>query len=141
MKRRELRKYMIQILFQIDLAKTEPSEAFHSLLDEEEVLANDLLFVQERVEGTQNHLSEIDALISKFLEGWTLTRLPYVDRAILRLAVYELLYTKDTSMKVILNEAVELAKVFGADESPKFINGVLGSLARKHGEVSNQPNT
>jgi len=131
MKRRELRQKILQILFQMDLAKTESAEAIDSLVGEIEMEEKDLSFIKDRVMGTYQQLAVIDEKVAKYLKKWTLSRLSYIDRSILRLAVYELLFTNDTSVKVIVNEAVELAKVFGEEDSPKFINGVLGSLVKE----------
>lgn len=128
MKRRETRKKILQLLFQTDLAKIEPQEALESMFADEEKDDEEYFFIEERVMGTYEHIGEIDPIIAKYLKGWSISRLPYIDRSILRLAAYELLYKKDISVNVILNEAVELAKVFGTEESPKYINGVLGSF-------------
>lgn len=129
MKRRETRKKILQLLFQTDLAKIEPQEALDSMFADEEK-DEEYFFIEERVMGTYKHISDMDPVIAKYLKGWSISRLPYIDRSILRLAAYELLYKKDTSVNVILNEAVELAKVFGTEESPKYINGVLGSFVK-----------
>ncbi|GEE02708.1 N utilization substance protein B [Gordonia spumicola] len=81
------------------------------------------------VEGVASDAAQIDAVISSHLENWKLHRLPAVDRAILRLAVWELLYSNDVDIHVVLDEAVKLAKELSTDESPSFVNGVLGRVA------------
>jgi len=78
--------------------------------------------------GVSEHAAHIDDLISSHLQGWTLDRLPAVDRAILRVAVWELLYHEDVPEAVAVDEAVQLAKELSTDESPSFINGVLGQV-------------
>ncbi|OBI90090.1 transcription antitermination factor NusB [Mycobacterium sp. 1245805.9] len=78
--------------------------------------------------GVGEHLAHIDDLISSHLQGWTLDRLPAVDRAILRVAVWELLYADDVPEPVAVDEAVQLAKELSTDESPGFVNGVLGQV-------------
>ncbi len=83
------------------------------------------------MEGTQSNRERIDKVLSEYLKGWQIDRLSRVDREVLRLAVYELLYTKDTPPKVVVNEAIELAKHFGTEESGKFVNGVLGKLFKE----------
>jgi len=131
MKRREAREKILQLLFQIDINKEDqPMSAIRLMFDEDTVSSEDFSFIENRVSGTFQHLQEIDQNIMNYLKGWTITRLANVDRAVLRLATYELMYINDTSVNVILNEAVELAKNFGTNDSPKFINGVLGSLAK-----------
>ncbi len=82
-------------------------------------------FAKERLRGVLEHKKELDEIIQKFLKGWKLNRLASVDRNILRLSLYELLKCPDIPAKVAINEAVELAKKFGSDESSSFINGVL----------------
>jgi N utilization substance protein B len=81
----------------------------------------------ELTEGVRERRSEIDKHIQRFAPAWPVGQLPAVERNILRLALYEMHYRSDTPRKVAINEAVELAKVFGAETSPKFVNGVLGS--------------
>lgn len=99
-----------------------------------EVLAQQILEVDELarliVEGVAAHREAIDERISGHLVGWTLQRMPTIDRLVLRMATFELMERRETPTAVILNEAVELAKRFSTDESPRFVNGVLGSVAR-----------
>ena len=81
------------------------------------------------VRGVVEHQRRVDALLSEHSKGWTLERMPAVDRAILRIAVFELLYSVDVPPAVVVNEAVDAAKVLSTDDSPKFVNGVLGQIA------------
>ena len=88
-------------------------------------------YAEELVQGVIDHCDEIDDRLSDTSENWTLDRMPVVDRAILRLAVYEMLYVDDVPVSVSINEAVELAKAYGGeDDSSRFVNGVLGRIAR-----------
>ena len=80
------------------------------------------------VEGVAEHADRIDELIDRHAHGWSIDRLPDVDRAILRMAVYELLWADDVPDAVVIDEAVELAKALSTDESPKYVNGVLGAI-------------
>lgn len=82
------------------------------------------------VEGVQANRARIDDILSRYAEGWPLERMPDVDRAVLRLAVYELLYRTDVPAAVAIDEAVELAKSLSTDESPRFVNGLLGRVHR-----------
>lgn len=83
------------------------------------------------VEGVEAHRPEIDERISSTSENWTIDRMPLMDLIIMRIAVYEMLYAEDVPISVSINEAVELAKFFGGDdESPRFVNGMLGNIAR-----------
>lgn len=124
MKRRIAREKALQALFQIDLSNIESEDAMAHALDGAESDA----FFENLVHGVVNHKPEIDRLISKHLVNWKLDRIANVDRAILRTAVYELLYQEDIPANVTINEAIELAKSFGDDKAAKFINGVLSSI-------------
>src|SRR5690242_14989598 len=85
-------------------------------------------YIQELVEGTESHKTIIDELLTDYLKGWKMDRLSKVDREVLRLAAYEMIYRDDVPAKVVVNEAIELAKHFGTEESGKFVNGVLGKM-------------
>ena len=92
----------------------------------------DALFSDRLYEGVHAHSGQIDAEIEAHANGWALNRIAKVDLSILRIAVYELLYERAIPVGATVNEAVELAKVFGGDKSPGFINGVLGAIAKEH---------
>jgi len=92
-------------------------------------------YCQQIVQGVEANQELIDAEIEKTSEHWTLSRMPLVDRNILRIAVYEIIFEDDVPNSVAINEAVELGKVFGGEDSSKFINGVLGRIAEKHEAV------
>ena len=98
----------------------------------EEPSEADIQFADEIVNGVQQNLSSIDEKISGAAVGWTIERMPKVDISILRNAVYEMLFSEGTPVAVAINEAVELAKVYCDEKSPKFINGLLGKIARQH---------
>lgn len=136
MKRRDTRQIILQILFQMDFTKIEPDEAIDYMLEEHKINDEELSFIKEIVYGTNGNITNLDKEIIKYTKGWTIDRLPNIDRSILRMSTYELLYNKDTPVKVVLNEAIELAKLFGSDDSPKFINGVLGSIVKENPAIS-----
>lgn len=98
----------------------------------EEPSEADVRFADEIVSGVQQNLSDIDGMISQAAVGWTIERMPKVDISILRNAVFEMLFSEGTPVAVAINEAVELAKVYCDERSPKFINGLLGKIARQH---------
>ncbi|MBO8170366.1 MAG: transcription antitermination factor NusB [Bacillaceae bacterium] len=131
MSRRLAREKALQALFQIDMTGEEPSRAMTSVLEhgQEELIPYD--FLSDLVSGTVSHQAAVDELIGSHLEGWTLSRLSYVDRNILRLATYEMLYRDDIPEKVSVNEAIELSKLFSTEESSRFINGVLSSIMNR----------
>lgn len=86
-------------------------------------------YAQSLVRGFVEHQDRIDGLLAEHSRGWTVDRMPAVDRAILRIAVYELLYSIEVPPAVVVNEAVDAAKVLSTDDSPRFVNGILGQLA------------
>ena len=131
----------VQMLFQSDLGGSSPAQIFGSFdpqtyLEEEgsggRQLAAAYDYGKSLVEGTLRHREEIDRLIREQTEHWRLERMPVVDRNILRLAVYEFLYETDVPKLVVLDEAIELAKRFGSEQSSRFVNGLLDGLLKRH---------
>jgi N utilization substance protein B len=128
MTRRFARELALQTLFSVEVGKHDPAEALGQMLDRPD--ADDQRgFVKDLVFGTLEHVDQSDALIAPLLEGWTLERLPTVDRLLLRMGVYELRHRPETPRAVVINEAVELAKKFSTEESGRFVNGVLASAS------------
>lgn len=120
MKRREAREKALQTLFQLENTELTVEDAMSHVLE-----GDADSFYEKLVLGTTENLAAIDeSLISK-LENWSLNRLPKIERTVLRLAVFELLFMKDAPARVVMNEAIELCKLFGDDKSSKFVNGVL----------------
>ena len=126
MKRHEARAKALQVLFQLDSTELPVEEAIEHVLEEQETDA----FLEQLVRGTVEHKEQIDAALEEKLENWTLSRLPKIERTVLRLSVYELLYMKDAPERVVLNEAIELCKVYGDEKSSKFVNGVLSKFTQ-----------
>lgn len=127
MSRKESRKQSFQTLFQLEMKDTELTinEAINFIKDDEPDL--DFEFIHWLVTGVKDHEPVLDDTIKPYLKDWALQRLLKTDRIILRMATFELLHS-DTPPKVIINEAVELAKQFSDDEHYKFINGVLSNI-------------
>ena len=133
MSRRESREAAVQTLFAMDLnSELTLDDMFLTVESEREKLsAKSREYSLSLIEGTKFHLTEIDELLAKFSSGWKVKRMAAVDRAILRLAVYELKFSEEgLSPGIVINEAVELAKIFGTDESARFINGVLSGIIK-----------
>ncbi|MBM6617340.1 transcription antitermination factor NusB [Bacillus suaedaesalsae] len=124
MKRRTAREKALQALFQLDLNEQEPTVAIEHVLEGK---GSDE-FLEKLVLGATEHQQEIDELLKGSLENWSLDRIGNVDRAILRLAVYEMKFEESIPENVSINEAIELAKIFGDDDSSKFINSVLSKV-------------
>ncbi len=129
--RSEARKIIMTILYQISLYQEKNiSYNLDNVINEN--LTEDDEFVNSVVKGVINNIDQIDTLANKYLSGWTLKRLGYTDQAIIRLSIYELMYT-DTPSKVCINEAIELAKQYSDDSVVKMINGILDKIY--HNEV------
>ncbi|UCD84432.1 MAG: transcription antitermination factor NusB [Deltaproteobacteria bacterium] len=130
-KRRRSRELALQALYQLDVNKENAEELLQLFWEnyshQEEVKA----FSSSIIEGARRNREEIDKLINHNSENWRLERMAVVDRNILRMAVFELLYCSDIPYKVILNEAIEMAKKFGTEESSSFINGILDNIAKQ----------
>jgi N utilization substance protein B len=129
--RKIARERAFKMLFAIDIGDNtieEASEIVIYLMKDE----NQKLFILSEVRGVLENLSKIDKLINKYSDDWTVNRMASTDRNILRLAVYEILNCQDIPVSVSINEAVEIAKKYGDEQSYKFINGLLGSIARDH---------
>jgi len=132
MKRRELREHIFELVFRVEFNSREemPEQLRLFFEDLGELEDKDQIYMEEKYTRIIERLPEIDKLIGDTAEGWKLSRLGKVDLAILRLAVYEMKYDEDVPTGVAINEAVELSKKFGGDESPAFINGILGKLGK-----------
>lgn len=145
MKRRVIREIAVQSLYQMEMNKVDSREAVMMLISEaaeenetERVIGDETKAEEvtlELVNGCWAVREPIDVLLTEYLKGWQVSRLSRVDRQILRLAVYEMAFREDVPGKVAVNEAIELAKHFGTDESGKFVNGVLGRMLQELDQV------
>lgn len=132
--RRRAREEALKLLFRLDLTGESPDEAIAEALSESNIDQRAREFVGDLCRGVAGRLTEIDDLLCRFTTGWTGERLAATDRNVLRMAVYEILYSEDVPVAVVINEAVELAKKFGTQDSGRFVNGVLGSIAKEKTE-------
>ena len=130
MSRRIAREKVLQVLFSITVGKT-PVEVAQKIIEEEELVEKDKEFARSILHEVLQHLTEIDTLYVPHLKDWQMERIANVDRTLLRMAVCEMLYMKGIPATVSINEAVELAKIFGGDESPKFVNAVLDNVKKE----------
>ena len=127
--RRKARAIALQVLYEIDSSRHDVEEVLNRLLAEERLSEDNNAFVRDTVTGVLENVGEIDRDIQTFAPAWPVEQIPVIDRNILRLAIFEILIDNKVPVKVAINEAVELAKTFGADKSSKFVNGVLGSVS------------
>ncbi len=121
------RETAFKVLFQADLGGASPQDALIFLVEETPLADRYLAFARELVEKTLEHLIEIDGMISKYSPEWSINRMAAVDRSIMRMAVGEMLYT-DTDPVIVIDEAVELAKKYGDENSSSFINAILDRI-------------
>ncbi len=130
--RRDARRQALDILFQADVTGADSVD----VLGDWEASGRDVAdFARSLVEGVASHAAELDALIGQHAENWTVARMASVDRAILRLACFELLHRPDVPPSAAINEAVEAAKELSTEDSSRFVNGILGRIAREVIEV------
>ena len=127
-KRRRSRELAIKVLFHLDFIKDDPVTAFDLICNNFGAAEDIKPFSKDLVLGVCVHIKELDSLVAEASENWRLERIARVDRSVLRLAIYELLYRDDIPPKVSINEAVDLGKKFGSDESGAFINGILDKI-------------
>ncbi len=134
------RSIALQTLFEVDMTGHPAGEAFQQRLEETPLPENLARFAHTLAFGVLENLPALDALIQRYAPEWPLDEIASIDRNLLRLAVWELKNHPQTPPKVVINEAVELAKQFGSESSPRFINGVLGSLVHHDQDLQQRLN-
>lgn len=127
--RRRARECAVQAIYSWQVSKNDLSEIEASFMAEQDMKGVDKKYFRELLHGVISHSSELDKKMESFLNERSLDELGFVEHAILRIAVYELLKREDVPYKVVINEAIDLTKTFGAEDSHKFINGVLDKVA------------
>ena len=127
--RRRARAIALQVLYEVDSVGHDMEETLTNLLANGGLSEENAAFTRELVSGVIQNRQEIDQKIKNFAPAWPVAQIPAVDRNILRLAIFEILVDNKVPVKVAINEAVELAKTFGSDNTARFVNGVLGSIS------------
>jgi len=130
--RRKSREYALQLLYQIEMGGGK-EESLATFWSDKSAPPDVKSFAELLVSGTQGNLPEIDSVLRSGLENWRLSRIAAVDRSVLRLAVFEFLHQPQTPPVVVIDEAIELAKRFGGEESGEFVNGVLDGIRKNLG--------
>lgn len=147
MKRRTAREVAVQSLYHMEMNDVSANTAIEMVIEEGndddphtavKTDPNQNKFILKIVEGVWGKREEIDQLLIEYLKGWKMDRLSKVDHQILRIAAFEMIYDLDSPPKVIVNEAIDLSKHFGTDESGKFVNGVLGKMIKEIDEIKNK---
>jgi N utilization substance protein B len=128
-KRHKARTIALQALYEVDAVARKPKVVTERLLGEARLSEENNEFVRELVGGTIKNREEIDRNIQKYAPAWPVNQIAIIDRNILRLAIFEILFDNKVPVNVVVSEAVELAKTFGSDKSSKFVNGVLGAVS------------
>jgi N utilization substance protein B len=131
MKRRRAREYALQLLFQLDVTGGELTDEllrdFWKNIKEDD---DDKEFADSLIRGTREHIAEIDKIIKKSAEHWSIDRMAIIDRNIIRCAAYELLYRADIPPSVTINEALEISKKYSSEDSASFVNGILDKIQK-----------
>lgn len=128
--RREGRENAVQALYAIELGPSQPREALYLFWESGRFKPAAKAFAQELLSGLLDKSDELDKAISAKSPNWSISRMAKIDLAIIRLAAFELIYREDIPKNVTINEAIEIAKKFGSEESPAFVNGILDEIAR-----------
>ena len=133
--RTKARGLALQVLYEVDLTNHLPGEVLTNRLAETELSDELAHFASQIVSGVCPIAKQLDSVIARFAQEWPFDQIPAIDRNILRMATWEFAVSGETPIKVAINEAVELAKIYGSDNASRFVNGVLGSLAAQQNEV------
>jgi len=126
--RRKARTVALQSLYEVDCVGHDAGETLSRLLEERELFHDGAGFARQLVQGVMANRDKIDSTIQAYAPAWPVDQMAVIDRNVLRLAIFELLFNNKVPPKAVINEAVELAKAFGSDNSARFVNGVLGSV-------------
>ena len=127
--RRRARRITLEVLYEVDIAGHPSHDVMVRRLHEQPMESATVEFAYKLLDGVLEHQDGMDILIARYAPEWPLDQMAVIDRNVLRIAIFEFLVDTETPIKVAINEAVELAKLYGSDSAPRFINGVLGTLA------------
>lgn len=127
--RRRARRVTLEALYEIDIAGHSPYDVIERRLQDQPMETAGVEFAYKLLDGVLEYQKGMDSLITRYAPEWPLDQMAVIDRNVLRIAIFEFLVDTETPVKVAINEAVELAKIYGSDSAPRFINGVLGALA------------
>jgi N utilization substance protein B len=133
--RTRARSLALQVLYEVDIANHPPADIYRLRLEENPLSDDVSAFARQIIFGVLPLTDTLDQIIAKYAPEWPLDQIAAIDRNILRMALWEFAVYHDTPIKVAINEAVELAKQYGSDSAPRFINGVLGALADHQAEI------
>ncbi len=129
--RRKARGIALQILYELDCTQHRTDEVLARLLYDETIDVETHSFIEQLVTGVQSHRRQLDSIIEEHAPAFPVTQMAPIDRTILRIGLFELVFARENPFKVSINEAVELAKAFGGDSTPRLVNGVLGAVVNE----------
>ena len=129
--RRRGREYALQMLYAMDMTEYQPDEVFAGFNAIQDLNRDAFYHARRLVDGVHGHLEEIDTMLGRFAEHWKLHRMAAVDRNLLRLGIFELMYLKEVPFPIIINEALEIVKEFSDGEGTQFVNGILDAAAKE----------
>lgn len=133
--RTKARGIALQVLYETDIMGHQPGEVLTNRLEDEPLEENLVEFCRQIIFGVLPLVDKLDGFIAQHAPEWPLDQVAIIDRNILRIALWEFAVEGCTPVKVAINEAIELAKIYGSDSTPRFVNGVLGSLANRQNEI------
>lgn len=137
MSRRKAREVAFKVLFQVDQVEADPNKAFRYMMQDTPIQDKDRDFSWDLIEGCLKHLTEIDEKISHYSKEWTIDRMSAVDKNVMRIAGYEILFMGDDQSVVAIDEAIEISKRYGEENSGGFVNAILDKiLGEKNGRIS-----
>lgn len=138
--RRQTREWILQFIFQLDFNPESIEQSLFDFWNDKEISKNEKQFADSLIQGVINYKDELDQKLSSYTKGWDTDRLGSIDRAIMRIALYEMLFCNDTPPVVVINEAVHFAKDFSGYQSGRFVNGVLDSISKELDRSKKNPN-
>lgn len=137
MSRRKSREIAFKVLFQVDQVNADPEEVFEYLLEESKLNDKNKSFSWRLISGSIAYLEEIDEKIAHYSREWNIDRMPAVDRNIMRMASYEMLYIEESEAAIVIDEAIEMSKKYGDESSSSFINAILDKIKHKNALTNN----
>ncbi|HJV91627.1 MAG TPA: transcription antitermination factor NusB [Holophagaceae bacterium] len=139
--RRRGREYALQMLYAMDLTGYQPDQVFAGFYALQDLNRDAFYYARRLVDGVHSHLEEIDTALTRFAENWKIHRMAAVDRNLLRLGLYELIYVREIPFPIVINEALEIVKEFGDQEGTQFLNGILDAARKEYrkDEVGSRP--
>lgn len=140
MGRKIARESTMQLLYQMDLKNDFSQDVIDIFFENNEFEPDEVKYINKVTKGVKQNIENIDSFVEKYSEGWAIKRIARIDLAILRIAIFEIIYIEEMPPQVSINEAVDISKKYSTDQSSKYINGLLGTFLKKHSNEENKSN-